>query len=50
MLYTIKSLSPPLFLHQTEIAKRLNTICAQVIPFLSQEVSMRVAFNRALLK
>uniref|UniRef100_A0A8D3EDC0 Groucho/TLE N-terminal Q-rich domain-containing protein n=1 Tax=Scophthalmus maximus TaxID=52904 RepID=A0A8D3EDC0_SCOMX len=27
-----------LFLHQTEIAKRLNTICAQVIPFLSQEV------------
>uniref|UniRef100_A0A665VP78 TLE family member 4, transcriptional corepressor n=1 Tax=Echeneis naucrates TaxID=173247 RepID=A0A665VP78_ECHNA len=24
---------------QTEIAKRLNTICAQVIPFLSQEVS-----------
>uniref|UniRef100_A0A669CD87 Transducin-like enhancer protein 1 n=1 Tax=Oreochromis niloticus TaxID=8128 RepID=A0A669CD87_ORENI len=30
-----------LLLHQTEIAKRLNTICAQVIPFLSQEVSMR---------
>lgn len=29
-----------LSLHQTEIAKRLNTICAQVIPFLSQEVSM----------
>uniref|UniRef100_A0AAX7VSG2 Groucho/TLE N-terminal Q-rich domain-containing protein n=1 Tax=Astatotilapia calliptera TaxID=8154 RepID=A0AAX7VSG2_ASTCA len=26
-----------LLLHQTEIAKRLNTICAQVIPFLSQE-------------
>uniref|UniRef100_A0A673C364 TLE family member 1, transcriptional corepressor n=1 Tax=Sphaeramia orbicularis TaxID=375764 RepID=A0A673C364_9TELE len=25
---------------QTEIAKRLNTICAQVIPFLSQEVTM----------
>uniref|UniRef100_A0A4W6BTA4 Groucho/TLE N-terminal Q-rich domain-containing protein n=1 Tax=Lates calcarifer TaxID=8187 RepID=A0A4W6BTA4_LATCA len=25
---------------QTEIAKRLNTICAQVIPFLSQEVNM----------
>lgn len=23
---------------QTEIAKRLNAICAQVIPFLSQEV------------
>uniref|UniRef100_A0A674PH43 Transducin-like enhancer protein 1 n=1 Tax=Takifugu rubripes TaxID=31033 RepID=A0A674PH43_TAKRU len=30
------SVSPPF---QTEIAKRLNTICAQVIPFLSQEVS-----------
>lgn len=29
-----------LFLPQTEIAKRLNTICAQVIPFLSQEVGM----------
>uniref|UniRef100_A0A3P9HJI5 TLE family member 4, transcriptional corepressor n=1 Tax=Oryzias latipes TaxID=8090 RepID=A0A3P9HJI5_ORYLA len=41
---------PPLFLHQTEIAKRLNTICAQVIPFLSQEVSMRVTFSCALLK
>uniref|UniRef100_A0A8C6NZT7 Groucho/TLE N-terminal Q-rich domain-containing protein n=1 Tax=Nothobranchius furzeri TaxID=105023 RepID=A0A8C6NZT7_NOTFU len=27
---------------QTEIAKRLNTICAQVIPFLSQEVSVCV--------
>uniref|UniRef100_A0A8C5AHV5 Transducin-like enhancer protein 1 n=1 Tax=Gadus morhua TaxID=8049 RepID=A0A8C5AHV5_GADMO len=26
---------------QTEIAKRLNTICAQVIPFLSQEVSVQ---------
>ena len=25
---------------QTEIAKRLNAICAQVIPFLSQEVRM----------
>ena len=25
---------------QTEIAKRLNAICAQVIPFLSQEVSV----------
>jgi len=23
---------------QTEIAKRLNAICAQIIPFLSQEV------------
>uniref|UniRef100_H2LK17 Groucho/TLE N-terminal Q-rich domain-containing protein n=1 Tax=Oryzias latipes TaxID=8090 RepID=H2LK17_ORYLA len=41
---------PPFFLHQTEIAKRLNTICAQVIPFLSQEVSMRVTFSCALLK
>lgn len=42
MLSTIKSLSicVCLLLHQTEIAKRLNTICAQVIPFLSQEVSM----------
>ena len=42
MLLTIKSLSVSvcLFLHQTEIAKRLNTICAQVIPFLSQEVSI----------
>lgn len=42
MLLTIKSLSVSvcLFLPQTEIAKRLNTICAQVIPFLSQEVNM----------
>ena len=24
---------------QTEIAKRLNAICAQIIPFLSQDVS-----------
>lgn len=42
MLLTIKSLSfsMSLFLPQTEIAKRLNTICAQVIPFLSQEVSL----------
>uniref|UniRef100_A0A3P8V5P6 Transducin-like enhancer protein 1 n=1 Tax=Cynoglossus semilaevis TaxID=244447 RepID=A0A3P8V5P6_CYNSE len=29
-------------LHQTEIAKRLNTICAQVIPFLSQEHQQQV--------
>uniref|UniRef100_A0A3B5L8B5 Groucho/TLE N-terminal Q-rich domain-containing protein n=1 Tax=Xiphophorus couchianus TaxID=32473 RepID=A0A3B5L8B5_9TELE len=28
--------------HQTEIAKRLNTICAQVIPFLSQEHQQQV--------
>ncbi|XP_071402526.1 transducin-like enhancer protein 1, partial [Centroberyx affinis] len=27
---------------QTEIAKRLNTICAQVIPFLSQEHQQQV--------
>ena len=27
------------FCSQTEIAKRLNAICAQIIPFLSQEVS-----------
>ncbi|KAL8203326.1 UNVERIFIED_CONTAM: Transducin-like enhancer protein 1 [Gekko kuhli] len=27
----------------TEIAKRLNTICAQVIPFLSQEHQQQVA-------
>lgn len=25
---------------QTEIAKRLNAICAQIIPFLSQDVSI----------
>uniref|UniRef100_A0A672J7A9 Transducin-like enhancer protein 1 n=1 Tax=Salarias fasciatus TaxID=181472 RepID=A0A672J7A9_SALFA len=35
-------LSASLFLHQTEIAKRLNTICAQVIPFLSQEHQQQV--------
>uniref|UniRef100_A0A8C7DL43 Groucho/TLE N-terminal Q-rich domain-containing protein n=1 Tax=Oncorhynchus kisutch TaxID=8019 RepID=A0A8C7DL43_ONCKI len=28
--------------HTTEIAKRLNTICAQVIPFLSQEHQQQV--------
>uniref|UniRef100_A0A674MKS3 Transducin-like enhancer protein 1 n=1 Tax=Takifugu rubripes TaxID=31033 RepID=A0A674MKS3_TAKRU len=33
------SVSPPF---QTEIAKRLNTICAQVIPFLSQEHQQQV--------
>lgn len=40
--YAIKkeaSVSPSPLPFQTEIAKRLNTICAQVIPFLSQEVS-----------
>ena len=30
-------------LPQTEIAKRLNAICAQVIPFLSQEHQQQVA-------
>ena len=29
-----------LFFLQTEIAKRLNAILAQVMPFLSQEVSL----------
>ena len=33
----------PLHLYQTEIAKRLNAICAQVIPFLSQEHQQQVA-------
>jgi len=27
---------------QTEIAKRLNAICAQIIPFLSMDVSTNV--------
>lgn len=30
---------------QTEIAKRLNAICAQVIPFLSQEVCLYVRLS-----
>lgn len=30
------------FLLQTEIAKRLNTILAQIMPFLSQEVRLFV--------
>lgn len=30
---------------QTEIAKRLNAICAQVIPFLSQEVCQYVRLS-----
>lgn len=29
-----------LFIFQTEIAKRLNAILAQIMPFLSQEVSV----------
>jgi transketolase len=32
-----------LYFFQTEIAKRLNAICAQVIPFLSQEHQQQVA-------
>uniref|UniRef100_A0A3P8YV91 Groucho/TLE N-terminal Q-rich domain-containing protein n=1 Tax=Esox lucius TaxID=8010 RepID=A0A3P8YV91_ESOLU len=35
---------------QTEIAKRLNTICAQVIPFLSQEVSTPVLIQFSMGK
>lgn len=31
------------FLSQTEIAKRLNAILAQIMPFLSQEVSVTAA-------
>lgn len=30
----------PFLLPQTEIAKRLNAILAQIMPFLSQEVSL----------
>lgn len=37
-----------LFLLQTEIAKRLNAICAQIIPFLSQEVSAFIDFLSTL--
>lgn len=33
------------FLQQTEIAKRLNAILAQIMPFLSQEVSVEI-FNQ----
>ncbi|KPP79017.1 hypothetical protein Z043_101437, partial [Scleropages formosus] len=32
----------------TEIAKRLNTICAQVIPFLSQELACEMVSHNAL--
>uniref|UniRef100_A0A8C9XXK2 Groucho/TLE N-terminal Q-rich domain-containing protein n=1 Tax=Sander lucioperca TaxID=283035 RepID=A0A8C9XXK2_SANLU len=42
MVRSICFLSLYLFLNQTEIAKRLNTICAQVIPFLSQEHQQQV--------
>lgn len=34
---------PLLLSLQTEIAKRLNVICAQLIPFLSQEVGVPTA-------
>uniref|UniRef100_A0A668AXD9 Transducin-like enhancer protein 1 n=1 Tax=Myripristis murdjan TaxID=586833 RepID=A0A668AXD9_9TELE len=40
--YVMVRFSLCLFLPQTEIAKRLNTICAQVIPFLSQEHQQQV--------
>jgi len=55
MLLTINLVSVRLFLQQTEIAKRLNTICAQVIPFLSQEVRMcdlelKIWFKKAIYK
>lgn len=36
---TIDQRSTYSFVFQAEIVKRLNAICAQVIPFLSQEVS-----------
>lgn len=32
-----------MFLFQTEIAKRLNAIIAQILPFLSQEHQQQVA-------
>lgn len=33
------------FVFQTEIAKRLNAILAQIMPFLSQEVSFEPGFQ-----
>lgn len=33
------------FVFQTEIAKRLNAILAQIMPFLSQEVSFDYIFQ-----
>ena len=33
----------PLIVFQTEIAKRLNAIIAQILPFLSQEHQQQVA-------
>jgi hypothetical protein len=32
---------------QTEIAKRLNAICAQLTPFLSQEVRLKRCYSLA---
>lgn len=41
LLHTLTShFAPLLFFFQTEIAKRLNAILAQIMPFLSQEVSV----------
>ena len=39
---------PLLLSLQTEIAKRLNVICAQLIPFLSQEVGVPTAGGGAM--
>lgn len=45
-MYFAAYLSPifsPFLFQQTEIAKRLNAILAQIMPFLSQEVSVNPA-------
>lgn len=39
LFHTLPSHFAPLLFPQTEIAKRLNAILAQIMPFLSQEVS-----------
>lgn len=39
LFHTLPSHFAPLLSFQTEIAKRLNAILAQIMPFLSQEVS-----------
>lgn len=39
LFHTLPSHFAPLLFFQTEIAKRLNAILAQIMPFLSQEVS-----------
>lgn len=36
------------FVFQTEIAKRLNAILAQIMPFLSQEVSFQVRLSNSV--